>query len=185
LGHFYVFPNFFRETVPSKRIVACDVWRHAAKSRHQARNLMLCISILQPWATLWLLKGPDEKWFETRSWRRSYIGPLLVHAGRRRDTRVANAVRDFAPILEKHDIHGIDDLDFGALIGRVDLIGCCQMSKMQDPCERERKVGFWHPDRFAWERAANPHRFARPIPYRGWLGLFDVPEEVRRSSWTL
>jgi hypothetical protein len=143
---------------------------------------MLCISILQPWATLWLLQEPDEKWFETRSWSRTYRGELLVHAGKRKDREVTDGVRKFARELSRHGIHSIEDLTFGALIGKVDLIGCHKMSTLPEPDARERKAGVWHPERFAWKREAKPCLFTVPIPYRGALSLFEVPDELIAGS---
>ena len=103
---------------------------------------MLCISILQPWATLWLLREPDEKCFETRSWSRTYRGELLVHAGKRKDRKVKEGFRKFAHELSRHGIHDIEALAFGALIGKVDLIGCYKMLTLPEPNARERKAGF-------------------------------------------
>lgn len=137
---------------------------------------MQTISLWQPWATLWLLTDPDEKVFETRSWYTSYRGPLMVHAAKKRD----GEVRDYLEcryFRERLAAHGLtpSDLAFGALIGKVYLIGCSRMDRMPEPSERERMAGNWEPDRFAWERAPHPVLFSNPIPFRGAQGLFDAP----------
>jgi activating signal cointegrator 1 len=141
-----------------------------------------CISILQPWATLWLLQDPDEKLFETRNWPTRHRGQLLVHAGMSKARKVISVIDTFASRLEGHNIHGIEDLTFGALIGRVELTACHKMSDIPDPGPREREVGFWSPERFAWERDAKPSRFGEPIPCRGSLRIFRVPAEVDKES---
>ena len=102
---------------------------------------MLCISILQPWATLWLLREPDEKWFETRSWSRAYRGDLLVHAGKRKDQEVKAGFRKFAHELSGHGIYDIEALAFGALIGKVDLIGCYKMSTLPRAKRPRTEIG--------------------------------------------
>ena len=144
---------------------------------------MRAISLWQPWATLWLLSDPDEKVFETRSWYTSYRGELLVHAAKKRD----GEVREFLQARGVHErlaAHGLTvaDLNYGALIGKVRLIGCCQMRNMlsayQALSERELSFGNWEPERYAWERAARPVLFRKPIRYCGSQGLFDVPASV-------
>jgi hypothetical protein len=141
---------------------------------------MKCISLWQPWATLWLLSDPDEKVFETRHWYTSYRGPLLVHAAKKRDGEILSAVYDPDVIAAfvRHGINTIEDLGFGAIIGQVKLVGCARMDRMPPPSKREASFGDWQPDRYAWERGPAPRRFAYPIPYRGSQGFFDVPDSI-------
>lgn len=138
---------------------------------------MKAISLWQPWALLWLLSDPDEKVFETRSWHTSYRGPLLVHAAKTNNAEV----RDFmgsSGLRKVRSEHGLEleDFQFGAIIGKVDLVGCYLMSRIPEPSEREETWGNWTPTRYAWERGGKPIRFAEPIPYRGAQGLFEVPD---------
>jgi hypothetical protein len=64
-----------------------------------------------------------------------------------------------------------DQLSFGAILGQVELVNCVRgtdASVCGDPfCE-----GPW-----CW-RFCNPYVFARAIPYRGQLGVFEVAEEL-------
>lgn len=139
---------------------------------------MKAISLWQPWATLWLLSGPDEKVFETRDWYTSYRGPLLVHAAKKRDREIVSAVydEDIIAALIRHKIHGLDQLAFGAIIGSVNLVACSRIGiKIPAPSAREAAFGDWQPDRYAWERGSFPQLFAKPIPYKGSQGFFDVP----------
>lgn len=140
---------------------------------------MRAISLWQPWALLWLLSDPDEKVFETRDWYTGYRGSLLVHAAKKKDGEVRNFLGS-SGLRSALDRHGIDingNLGFGAIIGKVNLIGCSRMSRMPEPSERESMWGKWSPDRFAWERGPNPIRFS-PIPYRGSQGFFNVPDDL-------
>lgn len=134
---------------------------------------MRAISLWQPWALLWLLSDPDEKVFETRSWYAGYRGPLLVHAAKKCDGEVLDYLNcsGFREVMKRR---GIERIAFGAIIGRVDLIGCSRMDRMPEPSDRERSWGNWAPDRFSWERGPNPVIFPEPIPYRGSQGFFDV-----------
>jgi len=138
-----------------------------------------CISLWQPWATLWLLSDPDEKVFETRSWYTSHRGPLLIQAAKKRDGEVRNFL-EARFVHERLAAHGlsVDDLVYGAIIGQVNVIGCCRMDRMPEPSERERMFGNWEPGRYAWERHSAPTLFRTPIAYRGAQGLFDVPVGV-------
>lgn len=145
---------------------------------------MKAISLWQPWALLWLLSDPDEKIFETRHWPTNYRGPLLVHAAKKRDGEVMDFVHSSGctRTLLKHGVRADDEpglhLAFGAIIGRVDMIGCHKMSTLPEPSEREAMWGNWAPDRYAWERGKNPVIFKQPIPYRGSQGFFDVPDDL-------
>jgi len=82
---------------------------------------MKAISLWQPWASLWCSK---RKVHETRHWRCSHRGWLLVHAAKRFE-------KNFGPddplrlILD--DEFGGDwakDLPTGALVGMVNLVDC-------------------------------------------------------------
>src|ERR1700712_3076988 len=82
-----------------------------------ADDVVKAISMWQPWASLWLSRN---KPYETRHWRTSHRGRLLVHA-------TTKLVRDVEPILARvlnneFGIHWSTDLPTGAIIGMVDLI---------------------------------------------------------------
>gem|GEM_PF-3309226 len=55
----------------------------------------------------------------------------------------------------------------GAIIGQVELVECRQNSP-----SIWAEAGAWH-----W-MLANPRAFANPIPYKGKLGLFEVPDSL-------
>jgi len=149
---------------------------------------MRCISLWQPWATLWLLSDPDEKVFETRHWYTAIRGPLLVHAAKKNDREIQDFIHSSGctRALLRHGFRADDEpglhLTFGAIIGEVDLIGCSRMDRMPEPSERERSFGNWEPERYAWERGSRPHLYRTPIPYRGAQGFFDVPESLVQGA---
>lgn len=145
---------------------------------------MKAISLWQPWATLWLLSDPDEKIFETRHWYAGYRGPLLVHAAKKQDGEVKeflSASGLIETLLYRHNMM-VCELTFGAIIGKVDLVGCSEMSRMPEPSERERMFGNWESGRFAWERGPGPRLFKNPIPYKGSQGFFDVDDSLVRGA---
>lgn len=120
---------------------------------------MKCISIQQPWASL-ILDG--HKAVENRSWECLFRGTVLVHAGKKLDKDALEwlAVEGFTEDKLK--------LEMGCILGTVDIIGC-------DRKDTGDKWECW--GQFHW-RLANPRRFSTPIPYRGALGIFLVPDSV-------
>ncbi len=118
-----------------------------------------CLSIRQPWAWA-ILEG--HKRVENRTWRTHYRGPLLVHAGRSKQS-----VREGLEVCHLHaDTPDEGDLVFGAILGRVDVVDCVPIEDLEpDPWA----CGPW------CLVLANPEPFAEPIPWKGTLGLFPVP----------
>lgn len=145
---------------------------------------MNALSLWQPWATLWLLSDPDEKVFETRHWYTGYRGPLLVYATKKRDGEV-RAMLEEPLVRERLAAHGLSpkDLTYGALIGKVNLVGCCQMLHMPPPSEREQAFGNWEPARYALERGPDPQLWKTPIPWVGKQAKFmTVPDVLVRGA---
>lgn len=144
---------------------------------------MKCLSVRQPWAA-WIVLGAKD--VENRSWATKYRGPLLIHAGQTPENVMFDPQRDLAPeryesvkratlAIEPDDYRAalkVIDVAFtrGAIIGLVDLV-----------CVGTRTNTCWA-DQGVWQwTIANPGYFAEPIPYKGRLGLFEVPDEVVRD----
>jgi hypothetical protein len=138
---------------------------------------MKCLSIKQPWASL-IIAG--IKTIENRSWRTNYRGKILIHTGKEVDIR---AVED--SIIWQHILKATPNARgkfdkagklTGAILGVAELTACS--------CEADAlSVDYrWAEPGFFWWRIENPVLFEKPIPYRGQLGLFDVPEEVVREQ---
>lgn len=124
---------------------------------------MKALTICQPFASL-IASG--EKRVENRIWGTSYRGPLLIHAGKSREWLVRRPP---------------DGMVFGAIIAVVDLLDTILKANITHPDvvrrypwlpEHEHAHGPW-----CWVlgsvRAVEP-----PVPWRGALGLFDVPESA-------
>lgn len=132
---------------------------------------MKALSIKQPWA--WLYCAPDLKDVENRTWPTDIRGRVLIHASLSQEDMGGMVLADIEYRMEKSGkILGeiIDfitafyagDLDFGAIIGEVEIIDC--VAKSNSP---------WFIGPFGFVRA-NPVLYKHPIPYKGQLGFFDV-----------
>jgi len=126
---------------------------------------MKALSIRQPWAEL-ILQG--RKTIELRTWQTHYRGPILIHAG---------------GTLEQEgcDAYDIDPATLirGALVGTVDVVGMVTFDHASFAAMRDQHLdpGEWPGDVHGW-RLATPRRLPEPVPMRGRLGLFDLPDDV-------
>lgn len=125
---------------------------------------MKCLSIRQPWAHL-IVNGIKD--VENRVWAPAYRGTLLIHGG----LTVHRAAFSYLARW-----HGIDvdpsELQLGVILGAVDLVDC-----------RKMRTSRWHRrGDFGWY-LENPRRLRTPIPYKGQLKLFEVPDRLLPKSW--
>src|SRR5262249_36912287 len=124
---------------------------------------MKALTVRQPWAAL-IISG--RKRIENRTWRTSYRGPLLIHAG------ISRADLGALGRADPRDA----DLDFGALIGVAHLVDVVPLAAVRSWPFAE---GPW-----CWI-LRNPRPLARPIPMRGQLFLWNVNVEVKMKSGRL
>ena len=132
---------------------------------------MKAISIKQPW-TFTVLNGLKD--VENRTWRPpdSVIGQrVVVHAGKQPDKQVAawGATRWILSF-------GVPEADayhltwathpLGALIGEVTITGYVEESDSP-----------WFFGPYGWT-LEDPIVYSKPIPYKGQLGFFDIPDDV-------
>lgn len=97
---------------------------------------MKALTIKQPWASLIVL---GEKKIETRSWKTSYRGPILIHAGK----NIEKGMFEFyfiQDVFKKHQIKGDNELPVGSIIAKANLVGCLKMVKttINDVCFTEK-----------------------------------------------
>lgn len=124
---------------------------------------------------------------ETRGWYTSYRGPLAIHAAKgfpRWAIELAHQ-EPFATALLTASITSLDQLPRGAVIAKVDMMGCYATPGhgvpwreylggfRLPPEEPERSFGDYGPGRYAW-MLENAKPLPVPIPWRGALGLFNV-----------
>jgi len=160
---------------------------------------MRAITVRQPWAWAIIHGGKDVE-NRTRNIAGKYRGPVAIHAGLRHDLEydkqlIAAAVGRWARANPQ-----VSHLDFpddppnarplwyghlGRVIGVADLVDV----HWADPFE-----GCHRPDS-SWECSAwadtgcyhlalrNRRPLPRPIPWRGRLGLWTVPDELEALIW--
>ena len=122
---------------------------------------MKALSLKQPWATL-IVTG--IKLIENRTWVSNYRGPLLIHASKTWDENGARWVmHNFGEL--KGFIRSSNHIK-GSIIGKVKMIDCVSESNSK---------WFFGPYGFVF---TEPIEFYEPTPYRGQLGIFDVPDEL-------
>jgi activating signal cointegrator 1 len=152
---------------------------------------MKALSLTQPWATLVAI---GAKKIETRSWSTSYRGPLLIHAAK----RFPMGYRELCfeePFRSMLLCGGVrchpESLHLGSLLAvcRLENVISTEAAIRQGLGQRyEREFGDYSVGRFAWF-LGGVDRLKDPIPYKGALGLFDVPELVEwipqqtREGW--
>jgi hypothetical protein len=150
---------------------------------------MRCVSLWQPWASLWIC---GAKIHETRHWRIKRQWPdwkpgdrLVVHAAKR---FVKDHDGAFAGILRQHfGEFWYRDLPTGALIGTIAVTACDATESIfppglmpDDMAPRDRvnfECGDFYPGRFGWE-GSDPVLFPAAIPFRGLQGVFNVPDDL-------
>ena len=124
---------------------------------------MKCLSLRPPWPYCIFHLDKD---IENRKWPTRYRGPLLIHASKTWDKNGYNflmsAFDEWVPSQGHHV--------FGAIVGQVELIDCVDQSDSR---------WFFGPWGFEFDK---PKEFKTPIPYRGQLGLFDVPDMLLMTA---
>jgi hypothetical protein len=142
---------------------------------------VLALSVQQPYAEA-ILSG--RKRIEVRTWRTLHRGLLYIHAGRTwygtRDLGPAQACRAALALARRAGLpESLDAYPCGALLGRVRVTDCFAFD--QDTWEATRELHWcdfaFREGLIGW-RIEAPERLARPIPWRGSLGLFAVPSDV-------
>ena len=135
---------------------------------------MKALTLTQPWASLiaMLLKT-----YETRWWKTSYRGPLLIHASREVDW-------DFirSPIGEKY---GMPELwtprnppPTMAVLALTDLEDCVPTCPQPASLsESDLDTGDWSWDRWAW-RLTNIRPLPEPISCRGQMSVWTPPKDI-------
>lgn len=123
---------------------------------------MKAISIKQPWAWA-IFHGKDV---ENRTWATRFTGPLLIHAAKTFDRLGYDWIVKNRERLGIDEIPHPDNFIFGAIIGQVRMTDCVVHSS---------SPWFFGPCGFVF---TDPVLFKNPIPYRGMLKFFNVPDEI-------
>lgn len=140
---------------------------------------MRILTVRQPWAWAIIHGGKDVE-NRTRNIAGDYRGPVAIHAGR-------VPFDPWGPVAEAlHQIlgwiPGADRLIYGAIIGVVDLTGAHHPWACYYPYD-DKLCSRWADIQCIHLVLANPRPLPEPIPYKGALGLRELPAEVEALIW--
>ena len=138
---------------------------------------MKVLSMIQPWASLFVLR---EAKFETRTWRTKYRGQLAIHTSKKIDKAVCNHIA-IQKLLGKHG-YMKEDLPTGKIIAVCQLVNCLKVIENNQTwavLEDGRIVsgndyflGDYRVGGFAWE-VENMKKLEEYIPAKGHLGIWE------------
>lgn len=135
---------------------------------------MKALSIRAPWWWFILHAGKD---IENRDWPTNFRGTVYVHASKW--WRLDEVTEDAKNAYGLYEVSGYKssyegEITYrqmrdagGCIVGTVDIIDC--VSKSASP---------WFFGRYGFV-LTNPIALSEPIPCKGSLGLFTVPDEVK------
>jgi hypothetical protein len=135
------------------------------------------LSISQPWADL-ILEG--VKRVENRKWPTKVRGRVLVHAPLSFDNDgllyIMAVMREQGRTYSAQvDGIGRPPRQRGALLGVVTITDCVRPTET-DPADNAWSFGPW------CFTLSDAYWLPKPIPYKGRLGFFDVPDAVISDS---
>ena len=149
------------------------------------------ISLTQPWCSLMAI---GAKRYETRSWQTPFRGLLAICAAKKfpeECKRLAYKNDPFSAVLHAGGFTTIQKLidATGHVLCVVELVACVRTeggrvpfvtddpSYFVEPGEHEQSFGDYGTGRFAWI-TRHLIRLATPVPVKGALGVFRLPEDV-------
>jgi hypothetical protein len=144
---------------------------------------MLALSVRQPWAWAIVRAGKDV---ENRSWEfpQKHIGSLIaIHAGRTREDIMTMPIRGATNALLDAAIDGDTDpaLSCGAVVGVARVTGCHDGHTCPGRGLRAGYCSPWAVQGQCHWLLADAIPLAEPIPCRGALGLWSLPEDASQA----
>ena len=129
---------------------------------------MKALTMTQPWASL---VAELLKYYETRSWRTFYRGPLLIHASRETEDWFINS--EYGQRHNLRDLWPLNtDIPNGAIIALCDLTACIPTQPLPTGIsQRELDFGNWSRGRHAW-KFENIRKLPEPVPCRGYPSVW-------------
>jgi hypothetical protein len=121
---------------------------------------LYALSLRQPWAYAVLHLGKD---IENRPWRSRFRGRVILHASKTLDRTGVQSLREAGLSVP-------DELPLGAYVGEVTITDCRSLAD----CSSRWAFGPW------CYLLEHPRAYSTPIPGRGQLGFYRLPEEVAR-----
>jgi hypothetical protein len=140
---------------------------------------MKVLSMIQPWATLLVLRETQN---ETRTWRTHYRGPLAIHASQKTDKRACRE-EPVASILSGHG-YSEETLPTGVIMATCRLIHCFQvidnneafaiLDNGQTVGGTDYLIGGYGVGHYVWE-ITDMRILQVFIPAKGKLGFWEHP----------
>jgi len=127
-------------------------------------ELWIALTLWQPWATM---IEAGAKTIETRKWRTTYRGGVLICAGKTIDPRYASSG------------FRLSDLPLGQAVCTARLVDCHRMTEADEPGARCKT----YPGAWAW--VLEEIRAITPFPVRGQPGFFEVEVPHCVIDWSI
>lgn len=131
---------------------------------------MKVLTIKEPWATL-IIAG--YKKYEFRSWKTSYRGKILIHAG-------MSLERDMLKRFKNYNLSCAK----GAIIGEAELVDCILVDEEFNNKLREIDQVVYgrsnHVEKYAW-KLENVKKYDKVIYTKGKLGLWNYEETQTKT----
>ena len=144
---------------------------------------MKALTIKQPW--LWCITDHTKR-VENRTWKPPYymVGQrIALHASKARDSAEWDAACDLVKIA----LPSFDDLPLGAIVATARLVGFVAV-KQNRTVEVVYDLEYyqWRDDPWFFPPAvgwllSDVRKLSQPIPCRGALGLWNVPDEMAKQ----
>jgi hypothetical protein len=131
---------------------------------------MKALTVRQPWASLIISGGKD---IENRDWYTGFRGRVAIHS---------SSKLTMADLEDCHEflVHSIPHLSLerfkraslplGSILGTVEITGCVRQSESP-----------WFFGKYGFV-LRNPQPLAKPIPIKGHLGFWDVPDDLLKRE---
>jgi hypothetical protein len=143
---------------------------------------MRCITVRPPWSWA-ILHGKDV---ENRTWRHPHRGRLAIHAGRRWDVDGQDS-----PLIREawrnagHDLRALSPnnsrVPLGAVVAVAEMVGCHEDGDVASGCEPVFGCSPWAArGQYHW-RLASVRPLPEPVPCRGALGLWTLPDDIEAA----
>lgn len=138
---------------------------------------MKVLSMIQPWASLFLL---NEAYYESRTWKTNYRGSLAIHTSKKIDRQFCS-YKTVQDLLGRHGLTP-QKLPTGVIIGVCNLVNCLRV--IEDNHEsavledgriisgKDYFLGNYEVGNYAWE-VTDKEMLPNFIPAQGKLGLWE------------
>lgn len=132
---------------------------------------MKVLTIKQPWATL-IIDG--KKCYEFRSWKTTYRGEILIHAGKNIDKEAMERLKKYLP----------NNIPLGKILGKVKLTDCIKTTP--EFRERLKKINkdiykqSIFKEEYAWKLEL-VEKYSDPIDAKGKLGLWNYENDRKEE----